>query len=231
MKKITLSPILAFLLLLMGCTTKKLIVNDSHMTLDEVVYFTDSISKLYYVDSKLNLDYIKEHPISYTNRKKLEDKIIYASPVYNWVTVTDSIGEFRRITDFTEEQKHHIEVMKDSITYNRFCTHGGIMGSIELFEGHDLVYDIAYYQLRTEEPKVLHCDVKVVNKTANDTIRVEAKNHRFSVLSNPPLVLACVFEVDYGGHTFVFHEIKDIRTMSNKEKTEIQYTRECYQIK
>lgn len=215
----------------MGCSTKRSIIKDQYMSLDEVILFTDSISNNYYVDSRLNINYIKEHPISYSNRKKLEDKIYCASPIYNWITVSDSIGEFKRITNFTEEQKRRIEMMKDSISYNMSCSHGGINGSLELYEGHELIYDIAYYQLKTEDPQILHCDVSVVNKTTGDTIRVEAKNHRFHVLSNPPFILASVFDIEYEGHTFAFHEIKDVRTLNNKEKKKMQYTRGCYKIR
>lgn len=216
---------------IVGCTTNKLMVKDQYMTLDEVIHFTDSISKKYYVDSKLNINYIKGHPILYSKRKNLEDKILYASPVGNWVTFTDSLGEFNRIPNLTIEQKNRIEVMKDSMANNMLCAFGGIMGKVALNKESELLYDIAYSQLNTENPIVLHCDVHIVNMATSDTIRVEAKNHRCQVISNPPLVFVSVFDVDYEGQTFVFHEIYDIRVQSSKNKTTKKFTRGIYQIK
>ena len=225
------SVLLLALLAISGWTVKAS-AQEQYLSFEETVHRIDSICSTYYINYELNKDYLRQHPVSLSQWKALEGKIKSASPVWNWIPVSDSLGSFVGIKDVSKEQRKRIDEMSDSVGRSTVYNQGNLNGTFPLDDNHDLSYFIGFDRLDTPDKMVVRtCEIGVIDKTSQDTTWVKPLNHWYRRLSNPPVVYASVFDVEWEGHVYVVHEIFDIRTLFNRKKEEFQYTRACYQIK
>ena len=219
------------LMLLFGWTAKAS-AQEQYLTFDETVHRIDSICKTYFINYELNREYLRQHPVPLSKWKTLEGKITSASPVRNWVPVSDSLGSFVGIRDISKDQRKRIDEMTDSLICNQLWNRGTLEGTFPLDDSHDLSYFIVFDRIDTPDKMfVYNSEIGVIDKTSQDTTWVKPKNHWYRRLSNPPAVYASVFDVEWDGHTYVVHEIFDVRTMFNRKEEKTQHTRACYQIK
>ena len=192
----------------------------------------DSLCKAYFIHYRLNTDYLRRHPVKRSEWKRLENHITSASPVRNGIPIKDSLGCFEGIKDVGPNRLSRINEMKDSIRNCSVWNSGVLNGVFSLDADHDLSYFLCFDRLDSSDSITIRTqEIGIVNKNTNDTTWVEPKNHRFAKLSNPPLIYASVFDVEWNGHLYAVHEIFDIRTVFNRRNEVFQYTRSCYQIR
>ena len=229
-KTFLVSELLLFVLLSGWCF--RVSAQEQYMSFEETVHRIDSICNTYYINYELNKDYLRQYPVLLSQWKALEGKIKSASPVWNWIPVSDSLGSFVGIKDVSKEQRRRIDEMRDSVGRSTVYNQGNLNGTFPLDDNHDLSYFIGFDRLDTPDKMVVRtCEIGVIDKTSQDTTWVKPLNHWYRRLSNPPVVYASVFDVEWDGHIYVVHEIFDVRTLFNRKKEEFQYTRACYQIK
>ena len=221
---------LLFLLVLMAGCVPKFIVKERYMTLDESVRKIDSLCTTYFMNSDLNLDYLRQHPIAVSKWRIVENRLLTASPVSNRQTNVQELGTFWPKSNLTAEDEKRIQEMQDSISANRKWQQAGIEGTFSLDEDHSICYRIKYDGLDVNDMKVLVSNVGIVDLRTNDTTKVEPKHLWYSLIKNPPLTFATVFDVEHNNETYVVQEIFDIRTRYSRKDSKFRHTRSCFKI-
>lgn len=217
------------IIVLMGCASQKK-VKDVYMTSEEVAGYVDSLARIYYVDAKLNRNYLERHPLRFSEREKLKDAVVYASPISSYQRPADSLGVFRALPMNTDEDKAKVQRLADSISHATRYTHSMLEETEMLTDRHKLVYSLAFHRMDTSMELQKQRAV-VIDLQSSDSIDVEMKNMCFSVLSNPPLVYALAFSIEFGGRKYVVHYLYDIRTFFNRGEDKFQKTKGCYVVK
>lgn len=136
------------------------------------------------------------------------------------------------ISDATNESDEENErLRKDSILHSQFCNFLSYNADVQLTDRLKLFYGTTFYPIDTTDMKLSVSFAYVIDQVTNDSTKVEMKNHRFALLSNAPLVLVDIFEVEHDDHEYVVHELYDARTYFNSKEQKHQPTRDCYQIR
>ena len=130
----------------------------------------------------------------------------------------DSVEEYKRL-------------QKDSIMHNRFCNFLSYNADVPLTERFKLFYGSTFYPIDSTKMNLNVSFAFVIDNVTNDSTKIKMKNHRYALLSNAPLVLVDVFEVEHDGHEYVIHELYDARTYFNSKEKKDQPTRDCHQIR
>ena len=203
------------------------VVKDAYMTTDEVVRIVDSLAKTYYVDAKLNVDYLEKHPMKQSERKKLKEIIVYASPISSYHRPDDSLGVFRSLPVKTDEDRAKVRRLGDSISWSTVYTHCMMEEKEDLSDRYQLFYSLAFHRMNAGM-ELQRQKVVVIDRQTNDSIDVEMRDLKCCVLSNPPQVYALVFSVEFEGHVYVVHNLSDVRTLFNRKKDKLQKTKGCY---
>ena len=218
-------------LCLFSCSSQKMI-QEERINTTELKLFVDSLSELYLVDAKLNMDYLNRHPVLKSDMERIEDMIIKASDVYVVPKmVIDSIGSFcsRPITTMEERQK--IRALHDSLSWLKVYPMSILDGQEHLSERYDLNYSLAFNGMDVDKMKNIRKEAFVVNNESKDSTVVEITDLKFAMISKVPQIFAYVFTIDYGGHQYVIHRLYDIRSWSEKRAGKPNKTTGCYQIK
>ena len=130
-----------------------------------------------------------------------------------------------------DSDKEHKRLQKDSIMHNRFCNFLSYNADVPLTERFKLFYGSTFYPIDSVNLKLNVSFAFVIDNVTNDSTAIQMKNHRYALVSNAPLVLVDVFEVEHDGHEYVVHELYDARTYFNSKEEKNQPTRACYQIR
>ena len=213
------SLVLIVLLVICGCTPRSA-VKDPFLTTAEVTHKVDSLARIFYVDAKLNHDYLEKHPLRVSEMKSLKQKIISTSPAFNNEKTSDSIGEFRSLPLVTGKDTARIQELKDSVHENRMYDGCGFIDTIYLSEQHHLDYNVGFSHLDTDHAWG-YVYAYIVDNLTNDSVKADVSDFKYAKLGNAPLVHAFTFSFMYDGHKYILHRMFDVRIdfLLNKEQS------------
>ena len=201
-----------------GCRTHNL-PHVECLSTQEVVHMVDSLSEAYRVDAKLNLSYLKSHPIPRSEERKLRMRIITASPVFNpdGNISEDSIGSFRALpVSRSEEQKLQDFWAVTNEFSHSYPNNKNITDTLS--ERYGFCYELTFSDLHKNAIKLVSESAKVVDFVTNDSVAVKLKDMRYAQLSKVPLIYAVAFKFDFDGTTYVEHLLFDARTVYNEQR-------------
>ena len=223
-------------MLFVGCTPRSA-VKDPYLTTAEVTHKVDSLARIFYVDAKLNHDYLEKHPLRVSEMKSLKQKIISTSPAFNNEKTSDSIGEFRSLPLVTGKDTARMQELKDSVHENSVYDRCSFGDTICLSERYYLSYEAGFSRLDTDHMWGHPIYAYIVDNLTNDSVKADVSDLKYAKLSNAPLVFAFAFTFKYDGHTYLFHRIYDVRIDLNlnlkvfdHRKRECHKSTACYKV-
>lgn len=204
------SLVLIVLLVICGCTPRSA-VKDPFLTTAEVTHKVDSLARIFYVDAKLNHDYLEKHPLRVSQLERLKQKVISISPAFNNENDSSSIGEFRSLPLITKKDTARMQELKDSVHENSVYDRCSFGDTICLSERYYLSYEAGFSRLDTDHMWGHPIYAYIVDNLTNDSVKADVSDLKYAKLSNAPLVFAFAFTFKYDGHTYIFHRIYDVR--------------------
>lgn len=206
---------------IVSCTPRSVLVQRM-MPQDEVIQAIDSLCRLYYVDATMDTSYIRNHPIPVSEKRGLEDVVLRHSPLklgaediveYSW---EDSIGSFAMKLVETEKDRIRIKDLRDSIFISHPSSFFFSAQPVNI-DNHEVNFIFSFHNMypNKEQTQCHNHKAYIIDEEKNDTTYLDVKNHRWSVLRNPPLVVFQVFDLEIDSCYYTVYMITDRRLMTD----------------